>query len=154
MKTFSIDYSKLPTQWSHIIIDGDQGSGKTTLAKEIAQVSGASIISLDDYLLENGAVYWEQIKYDSLHSAILASGPKVIIEGVCALKILEHIKVSRDYHIFIKLINGFAGWEYSYYLNEKAKPPKSKLMQDIVEYYKEFKPFEVCDLFLSRDLVG
>ena len=154
MKAFSIDYSKLPVQWSHIIIDGDQGAGKSSLANEMAEVLGANVISLDDFLPGNHAVYWEQIQYESLHSKISSSGPKVIIEGVCILKILAQIHVPYDYHVFIELRNGFSGWEYGYYLSETAKQPKSKLTQNIIRYYKEFKPFEICDLFLSRDLVG
>jgi hypothetical protein len=154
VKKFSINYSKLPSQWSCIIIDGDQGAGKTTLANEMAELLKANVISLDNFLLENHDIYWKQMKYDSLCSKILSAGAKIIIEGVCILKVLAQIQVRHDYHIFVELRNGFVGWEYGHYLSKNAKAPKSKLTQDIVEYYKEFKPFETCDLLLSRELVG
>jgi hypothetical protein len=154
VKNFSIDYSKFPSQWTRIVIDGDQGAGKTTLANEIAEELNASVISLDEFLLGNHDDYWKQINYDSLRSKIMSSGAKIIIEGVCILKILAQIQVRHDYHIFVELRNGFVGWEYGHYLSEKSKPPRSKLMQDIIAYYREFRPFESCDLFLSRELVG
>jgi uridine kinase len=47
------DYSKLPRTWSCIVIDGDPGAGKTTLAKEMAGVLQAELISFDDYLPED-----------------------------------------------------------------------------------------------------
>lgn len=120
----------------------------------MAEVLKVNVISLDNFLLENKDTYWEQMKYDSLRSKIMSAGAKIIIEGVCILKVLAQIQVRHDYHIFVELRNGFVGWEYGHYLSEKAKPPKSKLTQDIVAYYKEFKPFETCDLPLSRELVG
>ena len=120
----------------------------------MAEALNANVIHLDEFIPGNHAVYWEQINYESLRSKIMSGGAKIIIEGVCILTILAQIKVRHDFHIFVELRNGFVGWEYGYYLSEKAKPPKSKLMQDIVKYYKEFRPFETCDLFLSRELVG
>lgn len=97
------------------------------MAKQIAEVLEADVISLDDYLLGNGKPYWDQIDYESLLSKIKASGPRLVIEGVCALKILAKIKVRHDYLVFAKLVNGSFGWEYSFYLGERSKLPKSKL---------------------------
>jgi ABC-type cobalamin/Fe3+-siderophores transport system ATPase subunit len=145
-----VDYAALPTGWERIIVDGDNGSGKTTLAKEMAAALNAKVVSLDDHLLENGDIYWNQIKYEELASEIVSAGPRVIIEGVCVLKVLEKIKVNHDYHIFVKRYNGFLGWEYEQYLDERAKLPRSKLSRDIVVYYRGYKPFNVCNLVLDR----
>jgi energy-coupling factor transporter ATP-binding protein EcfA2 len=129
--TDHVDYAALTTGWARIIIDGDNGSGKTTLAKEMAVVLSAKVISLDNHLLENGDIYWDQIKYEELASEIAPAGPRVIIEGVCVLKVLGKINVKHDYHIFIKRYHGFLGWEYEQYLDERANLPRSKLSRDI-----------------------
>ena len=63
---------------------------------------------------------------------ILASGPRVIIEGVCILKVLAKIGIAHDYHIFMKLLNGFVGWEYGLYLNARGKLPRTSLRREIV----------------------
>jgi ABC-type cobalamin/Fe3+-siderophores transport system ATPase subunit len=150
LSTDHVDYAAMPTEWARIIIDGDNGSGKTTLAKEMSAALNAKVVSLDDHLLENGDIYWNQIKYQELASEIVAAGPRVIIEGVCVLKVLGKINVNHDYHIFVKRYNGFLGWEYEQYLDERAKLPRSKLSRDIAAYYRACKPFNVCNLVLDR----
>jgi Cdc6-like AAA superfamily ATPase len=137
----TLDYSKLAI-CTRIIIDGDPGSGKTTLAEKLASKLGIRFISFDDFLLENGAPYCEQIKYEALRREILGH-PKLIIEGVCALKILSKIDVFFDCHIFIKQLNGIIGWEMGDYLTvPQRREPKSKLTKEVVKYYRDFKPFE------------
>jgi hypothetical protein len=137
----SLDYAKLAS-CSRIIIDGDPGAGKTTLAKKLAKDLGIKFISFDDFLLENGAPYCEQIRYEVLQKVVL-DNPKIIIEGVCAIKILAKIGLQFDCHIFIQLFNGALGWELGDYLQSPTrKEPKSKLTKEVVKYYQDFKPFE------------
>jgi len=107
-----------------------------------------AVISLDDYLRGNQKPYAEQLDYEALRTDIVARSTKVVIEGVCALKVLAVINVRPDYHIFIKRLNGIAGWEYADHLQGKSKPPKSKLTREVLQYYREFKPFEVCNVML------
>ena len=145
-----IDYSRLPSACSCIIIDGDPGSGKTTLAGKIANDLGFKVTSFDDakYLPGDGGPYLEQLNYEALRIDILASAPKIIIEGVCALKVLAKINVRHDYHIFIERDDGSIGWPFGQYLDPNAKPPHDKFWQEIVQYYREYKPFDACDLLL------
>jgi hypothetical protein len=143
-----LDYSKLPRTWSCIAIDGDPGAGKTTLAKEMAGVLQAKVISFDNYLpedLEDKRPYSEKLNYETLRCDILQAGPKVIIEGVLALKVLKKIGVQYDFHIFIKCVKDSLGWEMGLYLDERTKPFRSKFRQEIIQYYREYKPFDVCD---------
>jgi uridine kinase len=135
----SLDYTKLAS-CSRIIIDGDSGAGKTSLAKKLSKDLGVKFISIDCFLEKNGAPYCEQIKYGILEKVIL-NNSRIIIEGICALKILTKIGVSYDCHIFIRKFNGFVGWEMGDWLKSK-KEPKSKLTKEMVKYYQEFKPFE------------
>ncbi len=87
-----------------IVIDGDPGAGKTTLAQIMARQLNASVISFDDYMPGDGGVYTEQIDCARLKFEILAAQDKtVIIEGVCMLQIMSKIDLEHDYHIFLKL---------------------------------------------------
>jgi hypothetical protein len=149
-----VDYSKLPAAWSRIIVDGDPGAGKTTLAKEMATKLGARLISLDDdkYLPGDGRPYLEQLDFKALQGDILKSGPKVIIEGVLALKVLDRIALQHDYHIFMKRLDGCLGWRFGEYSDERVKPPKDPFWREIVQYYKEWKPFDRCNVEVSRDI--
>jgi hypothetical protein len=152
-----MDCSELPKVWHRIIIDGDPGAGKTTLAKKMAIELGAKVISFDDYLptvLDGERSYFEKLDYGALKNDILANASKTIVEGVLAVKVLDKIGVRCDYHIFIKAYNGFIGWDIGQYLEERAKLPKSKLAREVVQYYKEYKPFVKCDYELSRDVLA
>ena len=95
-----MDYSILPSNWSCMIIDGDLGAGKTSLAKEIARDLKADVVSLDDHLSgDREKCYWDRIDSEALRKEIFPSRPKVIIEGVCALKILAAINARHDFHM-------------------------------------------------------
>jgi uridine kinase len=137
-----IDPSKL-SSCQCIIIDGDDHSGKSPLAHKIANALGAKVISLDEYLPGDGRPYCDQIDYESLQNDISSSAQKVVIEGVCMLKVLAKINVHYDYHIFTKRIM-FGKSAYEEYLDERTPLPKSKMARDIVQYYREFKPFDKC----------
>src|SRR6267142_1066831 len=108
------------TDKSCIIVDGDNGAGKTNcVAPMIANILGATIVSVDKYLLENGAPYLDQIKYDDLLASIIGSSPKVVVEGLCMLKVIARIKIVHDYHVFVKrLQNGH--WDNSQWLERRA----------------------------------
>lgn len=143
-----LDYSKLPQGWSCIVIDGDPGAGKTTLAKEMARELDAKRVSFDDYLpavLGDERPFSEKLNCEALRSEIMASGPRIIVEGVLALKVLKRIGVQYDFHIFIKCVKDSLGWEMGLYLDERTKPFRSKFRQEIIQYYREYKPFDVCD---------
>ncbi len=120
------------------------------MAKEMAESLNARVVYIDDHLLKNGAIYWEQIQYEILRSKILTGGPRVIIEGVCIVKVLAKIGISHDYHIFMKLFNGILGWEYEHFLNESVKLPHSSLRREITKYYRDYRPFDICDMALTR----
>ncbi len=68
---------------------------------------------------------------------------QVVIEGVCMLKVLAKIDVSYNYHIFVRRIM-FGRWCYEEYMDEQIPLPNSILARDIVQYYREYKPFDRC----------
>lgn len=131
---------------SCILVDGDPGAGKTALAGKIAGMLGAKVISIDNFLLGNNAPYLEQIKYDALKKAIQDSAPgMVVIEGSCALQALRRIGVRHQFHVFAKCVK-YGEWKFKYFLDDGADMPETQIDRDVVQYYREFKPFEVCDL--------
>ena len=148
-----MDYTKMPVVWSRILIDGDPGAGKTTLAKEISKATGAKHISFDDYLRGNRENYLQQLRYQKLQQDILEGTGKIIMDGVCALAVVAKIEVKYDFHIFIKGLNGFVGWDFEQYLNPKVKLPRSRLTAEVVMYYRQYKPYQICDCEMSRDIL-
>ena len=81
----------------------------------------AKVISFNDYLpedLEDKRPYSEKLNYETLKNDILQIGPKVIVEGVLALKVLDKIGLRHDYHIFIKRFDGSLGWRFGEYLKK------------------------------------
>ena len=93
-----------------ILIDGGDGSGKSTLAKEIAQSINAVHINFDDYLEKNRGNFLDFIKYDHLKKKIEDSRPPIIIEGVCALSVINKLQHKFDLHIYVKRMSNFGFW--------------------------------------------
>ena len=146
-----IDFSALRSR-RRIAIDGDPGSGKTTLARKLESGLGAKAFSLDDYLCEDGRPYLDQIKYGELARDIAATGDvPMSVEGVCLLKALAKIGFQHDFLIFSKMfMNGRR--DFDDYSNPRVRPPRSSLRREIVEYYRECRPETVSDLGTSLSI--
>jgi len=89
-----------------ISVDGVDGSGKSYLAKFLSHSSKYSYIDIDgEYLIPNNGKFIEFINYKKLKSDIncfLASGYILVIDGICATKILKNIGLEADVKIYIK----------------------------------------------------
>jgi hypothetical protein len=78
-------------------IDGDPGAGKSTLAKEIRELVGGTIIALDDFLCVPGQPYLSQYKASDLAEHFRRSHPiPKIIEGVVLLDALDFLDTNAD----------------------------------------------------------
>jgi hypothetical protein len=96
---------------SLIGIDGKDGSGKTTLASQLANDLGYCHINLDCKLDKNRGNFVENIRYDLLQSELEVSQEPIIIEGVCLLAVLKKLDMRLDKLIYVKLMNVNGKWD-------------------------------------------
>lgn len=94
-----------------IAIDGVDGSGKSSLSKNISEELGYCHINLDEYLENNRGNFVKYIKYEVLENKIQSIKKAIIIEGVCVLAVLKNLGMRPDYLIYIKRISEFDFWK-------------------------------------------
>lgn len=90
--------------YRRIGVDGNNGVGKTTIAREIGQRLQLPVISLDDYLENHGDGFVEFLRYPDLADAI--SGDEFVVEGVCLLEALSRVGGTVDVSVYVKRIEG------------------------------------------------
>ena len=103
-----------------IAVDGVDGSGKSSLSKDLSEELGYLHINLDDYLEKNRGNFVKYIKYELLEKKIKSTKNPVIIEGVCVLDVLKNLKLRPDYLIYIKRMSDFGFWYDDYLCDVKA----------------------------------
>jgi hypothetical protein len=91
-------------------IDGTDGAGKTTLAKELGQSMGATVVSLDDFVPKDSGSYVPHLRTDDLRETLCSAGRPVIVEGVCLLAALEALSLGPDLLIYVKRISDDGYW--------------------------------------------
>lgn len=96
--------------YGFIVIDGIDGSGKSTLAKKISTESNYLHINLDDYLEKNRKNFVKFIRYEELNKMIKSTNNQIILDGVCALSIVNQLKIKQDFLIYIKRISAYKIW--------------------------------------------
>lgn len=82
-------------------IDGKDGTGKSTLAKELSNKLSYKIICLDNYINKKQGGYFKFINLQDLKNEInLNKNNSLIIEGVMVLKIFQALNISLDFFIY------------------------------------------------------
>ena len=93
-----------------IAIDGRDGVGKTTLAVALQAAVGGTVISLDDFVLENCGGYVPHLKIAELKAALERSRRPCIVDGVCILAALERVSHRHDVLIYVKRLQSYGYW--------------------------------------------
>ena len=104
-----------------ISIDGDQGAGKTTLAKEIADLYAGTVVNVDDYLLENDGTrylpYLDQINWAVLTQDLQQNKHKnLVINGVLLEYVMKRVRIDPTFRIFMRHEEE-GEWKYAASLN-------------------------------------
>jgi hypothetical protein len=91
-------------------IDGMDGVGKTSLARELAALLGATVISLDDHVERKRGEYVSWIRCQEVTAAMRATGGNVVIvDGVCLRAVAERCGFAVDVHVYVKLVSKDSG---------------------------------------------
>jgi adenylate kinase family enzyme len=103
-----------------ISVDGFSGSGKSFLSKKIAENNNYKYIDIDkDYLTPNDGLFINFVKYEKLKADIskfVSDGKRVVIDGICILKVLDRIGFKPDIKVYVKRIHS-QQWRDGKYLN-------------------------------------
>lgn len=86
-------------------MDGADGHGKSTLARNLAERLHGIVIHVDEYLERDKKTYVEHVDVASLQRAIDEAGRQhslVIVEGVCLGAVMERMQVEPDAVIFVQ----------------------------------------------------
>lgn len=116
-----------------IAIDGNDGVGKTTLALALQTAVGGTVISIDEFVVENRGGYVPYLQ-SSEFKAALDQGPRpAIVEGVCILAALECVSHQPDVLIYVKRVDGVGYWhdEYTCDPSEPVNGLIARLAQEV-----------------------
>lgn len=114
-----------------IAIDGNDGVGKTGLAVELQNAVGGTVLSLDDFVLENYGGYVPFLRIAELEAALKASSCPCIVEGVCILAALERISCQPDLLIYVKRIANYGFW------HDESTCDPSEPVEELIERLSE-----------------
>lgn len=129
-----------------IAIDGTDGVGKTTLAVVLQNTLGGTLVSLDDFVLENHGGYVPYLKTVELKAALETINRPIIVEGVCVLSALERVSHERNALIYVKRLVS-----YGYWLDEDVCDPTEPVEELIARRAEEVGSFARLDAELSAE---
>jgi hypothetical protein len=76
-------------------IDGIDGVGKSTLAKVLGRLLGATVLSLDNHLTEDQGSYIPYLRYDEI-AQLAQTNHQVIVEGICLRAALGRLGLDQN----------------------------------------------------------
>jgi hypothetical protein len=91
-------------------IDGVNGVGKSCLARKLAPLLGATVISLDCHVDKNRGAYAPLIRCHEVTAAMEATGGRVVVvDGVSLRAVAERCGFVIDVHIYVKQVSNESG---------------------------------------------
>lgn len=148
---------------TRIGIDGIDGAGKSTLAREISKALGLPCISLDSFVEKDMKGYVEHIDYLKL-KATLEKFEGYVVEGVCLRQVLRRIQLAPAVNIYIKRVqHGVWSDEANLDISEPVDVVLARerelaslfsislvsnlgLAEEVIRYHAEFRPHNHADV--------
>ena len=85
-----------------IVIDGADDCGKSSLASWLAWQLGMPAVQLDLYLTDLHPMRWLTSELARVVSHRIVNKRPVIVDGVCALDVVDQIKRKADFLVFVR----------------------------------------------------
>jgi hypothetical protein len=128
-------------------IDGFDGTGKTTLAFQLARQLAGIRVGLDSYIDKEtpaddyvGLIRSEHLKRDIFNLVNLF--PFVVVDGVCLLNALESVGVSPNRLVYVKKFSPQGLWHDGFHLENyiAGEPVDSWLAESVYGYHQAKQP--------------
>lgn len=129
-----------------IAIDGTDGSGKTTLAKELASELGVAILHLDDFVVKHRGAYIANLDAVELANSIRQSNEGWVLEGVCMLQALEALSLEPDALVYVKRMS------HGHWSDENELAPCIPIEKHLSKLREMFRP--IAEEFGETDHLG
>lgn len=117
MRTASVedicDHVRRMPSWPRVTvaIDGIDGVGKSTLAREIVQRIGGAVVSVDAYLNMHLGGYVPHVRCDDLRAACAQAAAPIVVEGICIEAVLARCELQANLHIYVRRLAACGRWD-------------------------------------------
>lgn len=131
-----------------ISVDGFDGSGKSSLGQDLANLIDAQFVDIDHYLVENQGGFLNFIRYDPLFNSIKdhMDTSSCIVAGCCILEVLNHLNIDPTITIYMKYLRADNIWMKGRFLAKYNSPKEA-----VTAANKELKEFSIFNSKLERD---
>ena len=122
-------------------IEGFVGSGKTSLADQLAASTGATAVHLDDFIADGSEElpYWDRLDYKRLAEAITAarsSDQGALVEGICLQVVLRKLDLSPSFGIYVMRVSHTGNWHDGMHLQDFLRGHHSQISEPDRSDYK------------------
>jgi len=153
-----------------ILVDGLDGSGKTHLARRLANDLGIVHIEADLFLEPGKVTYLNALDYECLARTIRRAterntgtyrgGIPVLLDAVAALDVADRLAIRAKFHLYVQDL-GYSDWwgkEFLYYFpedgpDEKVNEARQERLSMIRESGHEPDPIELSNASLKEELI-
>jgi adenylate kinase family enzyme len=143
-----------------IAIDGAGGAGKSTLGAQLAAALDDFVhVDLDCFLIAKQDKFFDALRLDAVKAAVVASGRRVIMTGICLLRVLEAAGVRPDVLIYVKRMRKW-GWadedelegdEIEHFaLSLKVGIEEWPFQVEVRDYHRAYRPQDRATIVLER----